>query len=101
MRLFKHTLKDQSSAQYTLALILALFGSGLGWISALFGGITSDFWVAEAYPFLSMYTNPHFPLGLGLLLIYFDRLISGERGKNTPLIMLLGLIVAVIQPFVR
>lgn len=100
MRLFKHTLKDQSSAQYTLALILALFGSGLGWISALFGGITSDFWVAEAYPFLSMYTNPHFPLGLGLLLIYFDQLISGERGKNTPLIMLLGLIVAVIQPFV-
>jgi hypothetical protein len=28
----------------------------------------ADFWVAEAYPFLSSYANPHFPLSLGLLL---------------------------------
>lgn len=45
---------------------LALFGSGLGWLAVLFGGFTSDFWVAEAYPFLAALVNAHFPLGLAL-----------------------------------
>lgn len=45
---------------------LALFGSGLGWLAVLFGGFTSDFWVAEAYPFLAALANAHFPLGLAL-----------------------------------
>ena len=52
---------------YWIAMLLAVFGSGMGWMAALFGGFTSDLWVAEAYPFLSAYTNPHFPLGLALL----------------------------------
>jgi hypothetical protein len=51
-----------------LTFALAAFGSGLGWVALLFGGFTSDFWVAETYPFLSAYANPHFPLGLALLL---------------------------------
>ena len=51
-----------------LAFALSAVGSGLGWLAVLFGGFTSDFWVAEAYPFLSAYANPHFPLGLALLL---------------------------------
>ncbi|UYN89310.1 MAG: hypothetical protein KIT08_09445 [Anaerolineales bacterium] len=45
---------------------LALFGSGVGWLAVLFGGFTSDFWVAEAYPFLAALANAHFPLGLAL-----------------------------------
>lgn len=52
-----------------LAFALCAVGSGLGWLAVLFGGFTSDFWVAEAYPFLSAYANPHFPLGLALLLL--------------------------------
>ncbi len=46
---------------------LACLGLGMGWLAFPFGVATSDFWVAEAYPFLSAYTNPHFVLGLALL----------------------------------
>lgn len=51
-----------------LALSLALFGSGLGWLAASFGLFTADFWVAEGYPFLSAYSNPHFPLGIATMI---------------------------------
>jgi hypothetical protein len=57
--------------QTILAFILTAFGSGLGWLALFIGQVSSDFWVAEAYPFLSAYANPHFPLGLGLLLLIF------------------------------
>jgi hypothetical protein len=57
--------------QQIIAYILAVFGSGLGWVALFFGVFTADFWVAEAYPFLSAYANPHFPLGIALLLGLF------------------------------
>jgi hypothetical protein len=50
------------------AFTLACLGLGMGWLVFATGVLTSDFWVAEAYPFLSAYTNPHFPLSLALLL---------------------------------
>ncbi len=50
------------------AFAFASLGLGLGWLVFAFGVLTADFWVAEAYPFLSAYTNPHFALGLALLL---------------------------------
>jgi hypothetical protein len=40
----------------------------MGWLALFTGAFTSDFWVAETYPFLSAYANPHFPLGLALVL---------------------------------
>lgn len=51
----------------TLIYGLACLGLGMGWLAFPFGVATSDFWVAEAYPFLSAYTNPHFALSLALL----------------------------------
>ena len=50
-----------------LAFLFALFGSGLGWLAASFGLFTADFWVAEGFPFLAAYANPHFPLGIALM----------------------------------
>lgn len=50
------------------AFTLASLGLGMGWLVFATGVLTSDFWVAEAYPFLSAYTTPHFPLSLALLL---------------------------------
>lgn len=49
------------------ALFLVTFGSGMGWLGLIAGSFTSDLWVSEAYPFLSAYNNPHFPLSLGLM----------------------------------
>ncbi|MBI4772248.1 MAG: hypothetical protein HY784_17955, partial [Chloroflexi bacterium] len=49
--------------RWRLALwLLVALGSGFGWMATLAGRFTSDLWVAEAIPFLSLYANPHFPL---------------------------------------
>lgn len=95
-RFFRWIFKDEWQAEN--ALVLAVFGSGLGWCAAIFGGLTSDFWVAEAYPFLAMYSNPHFPLALALALILFMR---GKPQTFTQGVVtaLLSLLLAVIQPF--
>jgi len=47
---------------------LAALGSGMGWLVFPTGAVTSDFWVTETYPFLSANVNPHFVLGLAVLL---------------------------------
>src|SRR3989304_2571920 len=62
-----------------LALALSLFGSGMGWLATFFGLFTIDFWVAEAFPFLAGYANPHFPLGLALQIWLLTPL---ERAKD-------------------
>ncbi|MGB2962628.1 MAG: hypothetical protein WBB69_01440 [Anaerolineales bacterium] len=91
--LFKRTFsatKDQN-----LGFMIASLGSGIGWIAVMFGLFTSDFWVAEAFPFLSIYTNPHFALGLGLMILglIYDN-------ENKPWIStLLGLALGIVQPF--
>ncbi|HEX7557103.1 MAG TPA: hypothetical protein VF338_10800, partial [Leptolinea sp.] len=46
----------------TTAVLLMAAGGGLGWILLPFGKFGADFWVAEAFPFLSGLANPHFPL---------------------------------------
>jgi len=97
---------------YCLAFILAAIGSGMGWLGLLFGGFTADFWVAEAYPFLSAYANPHFPLGLGLLLLIFLPAVLPSTpsphvlpGRFVGVISrpwisgLLALLLAIIAPF--
>lgn len=78
---------------------LAAAGLGMGWL-AVFTGITpADFWVAEAYPFLSMYANPHFPLGLALLLRAFSLLLEGNARYRLPKLALIGLLLSIILPF--
>lgn len=68
-RLLSQALPASGWKGYTLAL--AMFGSGLGWLAVPFGELTSDLWVAEAFPFLSSYANPHFPLSLAVLSYVF------------------------------
>jgi hypothetical protein len=91
-KLFSTIFTDHKSRVAGFALVV--LGSGLGWLAILTGMFTSDFWVAEAYPFLSMYANPHFPLGLGLMIL---ALLpgSGALVKN----LLLGILLAIVQPF--
>jgi hypothetical protein len=79
------------------AFVLAGIGSGLGWTVFVFGQMTGDFWVAEAYPFLSSYANPHFPIGLGLMLWILLFAFGGKRGYWQ--IAGLALLLGVIMPF--
>lgn len=81
------------------AYSLAVVGGGLGWLSAMTGlGLTGDFWIAEAYPFLSMFVNPHFPLGLALILWIVSLSLRDRRG-NFWLVAGLAGVLGVVQPF--
>jgi len=81
------------------ASILVLFGSGLGWLLVPFGQMTMDMWVAEAYPFLSSYSNPHFPLGLALVLEIFMLSMQLKTGRQAILLFLAGLLLSLVLPF--
>jgi hypothetical protein len=85
-----------------LALVLSALGSGMGWLAIPFGEVTADFWVPETYPFLSSYVNPHFPLGLALVLwlIKSEWKQNNNRKKYYLWKILAGaFIVSVINPF--
>jgi len=80
--------------------ISLLFGGGMGWIYFLSGDLPMDFWVAEAYVFLSSLSNPHFVLSFlifTVLLIIILRNFSGIWVST--LIFLLSLVLASISPF--
>lgn len=80
-------------------LLLLVFGSGMGWLFFFLGIITSDMWVAEAFPFLSMYVNPHFPLGMAML-VWLCMLI-GRKWQLGVIIqsLLAGVILSIVMPF--
>jgi len=78
-----------------LGFVISVLGSGLGWLAVFAGKFTSDFWVAEAYPFLTMYTNPHFSIGLSLMIL---TLLPGRK-KSWFAEFALGVGLAIIQPF--
>lgn len=89
-----------------LAFGLALFGSGMGWLVSFFGILSADFWVSEGYPFLSAYSNPHFPLGLAIMLGFLAPSAQGNSQTNTMLTMqqriiylISGFVLAVLMPF--
>ena len=87
-----------------LAYALACFGAGSGWLAIPFGAIPSDFWVAEAYPFLSAYVNPHFPLSLALLLFLLLPVEDTEMVRPGKFIRPVGIVLAslalaVLSPF--
>lgn len=89
----RELFQDQKAV--VIGLILAGVGSGLGWLAVFWGSFTSDFWVAEAYPFLSMYTNPHFSLGLGIM-IYS---VLPKRDEQWASGLLAGILLGIVQPF--
>jgi hypothetical protein len=97
---FTNLLHDRRAQ--LLAFILAALGSGLGWLAAMFGSVTSDFWVAEAYPFLSAFATPHFALGLAVLLFLLVESIKWDLGKSAGgliRILLLSLTLSIVAPF--
>ena len=95
---FLEKVIDLKGTQFALCTALICFGSGLGWTFILFGQVTSDFWVAEAYPFLSSFSNPHFILGMALLLAILTR-TEIRGGKNLAVLWILGISLGIIMPF--
>ena len=85
----------QEKLHQNIGFGICAIGSGLGWIAVFAGRFTSDFWVAEAYPFLSMYTNPHFSIGLALMILA----LMPERKENFLWDLILGIGLGIIQPF--
>ncbi len=85
------------------AFALALLGGGMGWLALPFGGFTSDFWVAEAYPFLSAYAAPHFSLSLGLLLWLLTPRDDGaalrKKWGRSLLTVAVALLAGLLSPF--
>ena len=96
-RFFEHVRTRQS------AFLLLGFSSGLGWLVAPLGLFTADLWVAEAFTFLSIFVNPHFPLSIGLMLLIFV-LVLDQWEQPPRLYRFLGAAglavgLAVVQPF--
>jgi hypothetical protein len=86
------------SRLFEYSLLLCCFGSGLGWMATFAGAMTADLWVAEAYPFLSAFTSPHFTLGMALLLWLLSA--SGARTFYDNLkVWGIGILLAVVMPF--
>jgi len=98
-RFVRSVLTELDPKHQTFVYTLMCLGSGLGWLAALFGGFTSDFWVAEAFPFLSMYSNPHFCLGMALILEFFVLLKGQQPPRSLFWLILKGLTLAIVLPF--
>lgn len=92
-----------------LFFILLAVGSGLGWLWLLMGSgeLAADLTIPEAFPFLSSYANPHFPMSIAALalivsvyMIVFRRgYTAGPSVENGGLgVMLLSILLALIQP---
>lgn len=86
------------------AWLMFCLGSGLGWLATPLGEITSDFWVAEAFPFLTVFSNAHFPLTWAGLLWLFEWTLPGlappPTFKRLALIALGVTLQAQVQPMV-
>lgn len=93
--LFFRRILASDKAQ-SAAFILALFGTGIGWLAVPFGLTAMDLQVPEAIPLITAYVNAHFPAAAALLLFSVTAIVS-----NFPawLIFLGSLGLSLIQPF--
>ncbi len=96
-RFFGKLFKDQRA--HRLAYALAALGTGMGWVMVPFGQITSDLWVAEIYPFLSAFTNPHFPLGLTMVLWLILPQEDGAMWWRALRRILISVMISIVSPF--
>lgn len=95
---YRHLVKHFRELDRSIFTLL-LFGLGMGWLVLPFGWIASDLWVAEGYPFLSAYVNPHFPLGLAVMTILVFRDPGDYDTRSIAVDMLLAFVLAVTVPF--
>lgn len=86
--------------QQRLLFLLAVLGGGLGWLAAPLGLQTPDLWVAEAFPFLAMLTNAHFPFALALLVWAAQWALRAEVSWLSGLGLVgAAILLGAVQPF--
>jgi hypothetical protein len=93
----RRTIQDQKIQIFTMILIL--FGSGMGWLLLPLKIIPTDLWVSEAYPFLSSLANPHFPLGIALILWIIYLYTLPETWARITYLFDLTLLLSLVMPF--
>jgi len=81
-RFVKATIPNRD--RYTFVSTLLLLGLGMGWLIFFTEKITSDFWVAEAYPFLSAYSSPHFTISMAILIWLLIPVFRDHTEQKTP-----------------
>jgi hypothetical protein len=83
-----------------IAFSFVLLGSGLGWMAAVFGLQTSDLLVPESIPFVTGFTNAHFPMALAMVAVG-ARLVYGEGrwALRAAAGVVVGLVLGVVLPF--
>jgi hypothetical protein len=81
------------------ALWLTCLGSSMGYVSMLFGQLSDNERVAEAYPFLSIFGNPHFTLGMAVFTAIVICLMMQDTWKRALIAGGLALLLAIVQPF--
>ncbi|MGA9396703.1 MAG: hypothetical protein WBV22_00465, partial [Anaerolineaceae bacterium] len=95
--LIRKLIPDEKWASRTLWL--ACLGSGMGYMTMFFHVLSDNERVAEGYPFLSIFGNPHFTLGMaifvGIILILFE----ADGWADAIKAGILTLLLAVVQPF--
>ena len=95
-------------ARRTAFLLIGL-SSGLGWLAVPLDVFAPDLWVPEAITFYSIFTNPHFPLAMALMLLTFAFVLvplqaksedgQPSMGRDSILAGLSSLLLGVVQPF--
>ncbi len=80
-------------------MLFVILGSGLGWLLTPLGIKTSDLWVAEAFPFLASFQNPHFPFGLGLMILILLLFFRFHTKISLFVLIICGITLAVVLPF--
>jgi hypothetical protein len=81
------------------SFFLAALFTGMGWLGIIFQRLTPDLITPEAYTFLAAYTNPHFPLSLGLILLTLRNTLL-QPAKNWSIwFLLVGFLLANLSPF--
>lgn len=83
------------------ATLLAIVGGGLTWLTSLFGVLGADVTIPESTTFASVFSNPHFPLATGLLLL-LAWVVLAEPSPSLKAAVLGGvanLFLVLMQPF--
>ncbi len=95
-RLLSRVIPDERWA--ARALWLTCLGSGMGYVALFFGTLSDNAVVTEAYPFLSIFGNPHFTLGMAIFTSIIICLMEVDTWRRAFIAGGLALLLAIVQP---